>query len=245
MLIALCNTWGRASWRPAYCFERRHSRLPSLRVRTPRFLTQYAVKLEHGRGGRRWPRVDAPARPARPHHLGDGGHRIGSADEAATLDGAVQLAWQTSDGSKKRPEIRTKSTSSPLNRRMKAPPWRMDMRKALASSCGSSERAGCTSAEITSARIPIDRVVSGVPSLQTHPRRLSMGRYLPSGAGCLEARRRLLAARPLRARGAHGRRAVPADTQGGLRALSGGRGALHATATAAGRARPRANHPSV
>ena len=44
---------------------------------------------------------------------------------------------------------------------------------------------------------------------------------------------------------AHGRRAVPADTQGGLRALGGGRGALHATATAAGRARPRANHPSV
>ena len=39
---------------------------------------------------------------------------------------------------------------------------------------------------------------------------------------------------------AHGRRAVPADTQGGLRALGGGRGALHATATAAGRARPEA-----
>ena len=37
----------------------------------------------------------------------------------------------------------------------------MEVRKALQSGGGSSERAGRTSAEITSSRIPIDRVVSG------------------------------------------------------------------------------------
>ena len=46
----------------------------------------------------------------------------------------------------------------------------MEVRKALQSGGGSSERAGRTSAEITSASIPIDGVVSDIPSLQTHPR---------------------------------------------------------------------------